>query len=143
MRMITKQDVDEAWENWATIEGFHPAQSLRDDAFTPTTALRMIAHLRFSSMFCDYVLQNEPERIVETSTLDVIRAASERQCDLQEWREDWEILPASAAKDRARRRLAQCHRARMELVCIRHLWLASQAWGHVKGRRDWGGHRNT
>ncbi len=97
-----------------------------DDALTPIAAVRMLAHLRFSSTFCDYVLQNEPERIVEVSRLDVMRAMRAREGDLEEWREDWEILPASPAKDEVRWRLAQAHRARMELICLRHLWLASQ-----------------
>ena len=142
MRTITKQDVDEAWEIWAAMEGTHSSHS-QPDALTPIAAIRLIAQLRFSNMFCDYVLQNEPERIVETTGLDVTRAARERQRDLEEWREDWEILPASAAKDEALRRLVRSHRARMELVCVRHLWLASQAWNRSKVRRDLGGRRTA
>ena len=126
MRNLTKQDVDEAWEAWLATELATSDCAPPDDALTPVAAERMLAHLRFSSTFCDYVLQNEPARIVEVTRLEVMRAARERQSDVEEWREDWEILPDSEAKELARWRFAQSHRARMELVCLRHLWLASQ-----------------
>jgi hypothetical protein len=127
MRNFTKQDVDEAWEAWASTELATHLRAPLDDALTPIAAVRILAHLRFSGAFCDYVLQNEPERIVEVTRLDVMRAVSERRSDLEAWREDWEILPDSQAKEDVRRQLAQSHRARMELICLRHLWLASQA----------------
>lgn len=87
----------------------------------------MIAHTRFCSVFCDHVLQNEPERIIEITKLDVMRAVSGRQCDIQDWLDDWQILPHSPAKEHYRRHLAESERNRMELICLRHLWLASQA----------------
>ena len=127
MRNLTKQDVDEAWEAWVATELATSECAPPDDALTPTGAVRMLAHLRFSSAFCDYVLQSEPARIVEVTRLDVLRAVRARQRDIEEWRDDWEILPDSQAKEEARRRFAQSHRARMELMCLRHLWLASQA----------------
>jgi hypothetical protein len=65
MRNLTKRDVDEAWEEWVAMELATSDCASPDDALTPTTAARMLAHLRFSSAFCDYVLQNEPARIVE------------------------------------------------------------------------------
>ena len=126
MRNLTKQDVDEAWEAWAATELAIHVRVPPDDDLTPIAAIRMLAHLRFISVFCDYVLHNEPERIAEVTRLDVMRAVRERQSDLEEWREDWEILPDSQAKEEARRRLAQSHRTRMELTCLRHLWLASR-----------------
>jgi hypothetical protein len=136
MRNLTKQDVDEAWECWAATELATQDQTSLDDELTPIAAIRMLAHLRFSSTFCDYILQNEPQRIVEVTRVDVLRAVRERQSDLEEWREDWKMLPNSQAKEEARRRLAQSHRARMELICLRHLWLASQAWIQSSDRRD-------
>jgi hypothetical protein len=127
MRNLTKRDVDEAWEEWVATELATSDRTAPDDALTPITAVRMLAHLRFSSAFCDYVLQNEPARIVEVTRLDVLRTERERQSDIEEWRADWEILPDSQAKDHARRQFAPSHRARMELMCLRHLWLASQS----------------
>lgn len=129
MRKITKRDVDEAWQAWAAAEMARP---LRDGepaggGLSPLAAIRLIAHLRFSSAFCDYVLQNEPERIVEITGIDVMRAVTERQRDVEDWLEDWEILPDSVAKEYSRWQLAHSHRVRMELMCLRHLWLASQA----------------
>ena len=138
MRSLTKQDVDEAWRAWAATELATYGDVPSDDALTPIAAARLLAHLRFSGTFCDYVLQNEPERIVEVTRLDVMRAVRERQSDLEEWREDWEILPDSLAKGEARQQLVQSHRARMELICLRHLWLASQAWIQCSDRRDLG-----
>jgi hypothetical protein len=143
MRSFTKQDVDEAWEAWASTELASHVRAPPDDALTPIAAVRMLAHLRFSSAFCDYVLQNEPERIVEVTRLDVIRAVSERRSDLEAWREDWEILPDSQAKEEVRRQLAQSHRAGMELVCLRHLWLASQISKLPKLRRHSGSSRTA
>jgi hypothetical protein len=143
MRSFTKQDVDEAWEAWASTELATHVRAPPDDALTPIAAVRMLAHLRFSSAFCDYVLQNEPERIVEVTRLDVIRAVSERRSDLEAWREDWEILPDSRAKEEVRRQLAQSHRAGMELVCLRHLWLASQTSKLPKLRRHSGSSRTA
>lgn len=143
MRTLTKEDVDEAWDAWAATELAAHDRAPADDALTPITAVRMLAHLRFSSTFCDYVLQNEPERVVEVTRLDVMRAMRERQSDLEEWREDWEILPDSQAKEEARRRLAQSHRARMELICLRHLWLASQTLQPPPLRRPLGGSRTA
>ena len=143
MRSFTKQDVDEAWEAWASTKLATHVRAPLDDALTPNAAVRMLAHLRFSSAFCDYVLQNEPERIVEVTRLDVIRAVSERRSDLEAWREDWEILPDSRAKEEVRRQLAQSHRAGMELVCLRHLWLASQTSKLPKLRRHSGSSRTA
>jgi hypothetical protein len=126
---------------WASTELATHARAPLYDALTPITAVSMLAHLRFSSAFCDYILQNEPERIVEVTRLDVIRAVSERQSDLAAWREDWELLPDSRAKEEAGRQLAQSHRARMELICLRHLWLASQTSKPPFLRRHSGGSR--
>lgn len=126
MRKLQKQDVDDSWNAWVTIELETPDGG-PEDALTPHAALRLLAQLRFSSTFCDYVLQNEPERIVEVTQRDVGRASREWESDLKEWREDWAILPDSEAKKEAHRRLTEAHRRRMELVCLRHLWLASQA----------------
>jgi hypothetical protein len=92
---------------------------------SPATAVRLIAHIRFSSAFCDYVLQNEPERIVEISTLDVLRATAERQREVEEWLKDWEVLPESEAKRQARRQLILP--IALGWICLRHLWIASQA----------------
>jgi len=142
MRNLTKQDVDEAWECWAATELATQDQASLDDELTPIAAIRMLAHLRFSSTFCDYILQNEPERIVEVTRVDVLRAVRERQSDLEEWREDWKMLPNSPAKEEARRRLAQSHRAGKELICLRHLWLASQAWIQSSDRRNLGDGRD-
>ncbi|MGO8917870.1 MAG: hypothetical protein ACLQJR_18360 [Stellaceae bacterium] len=139
MRNLTKQDVDEAWQAWVATELATSDCAPPDDALTPIAAARMLSHLRFSSAFCDYVLQNEPARIVEVTRLDVLRAVRERQSDVEEWREDWEILPDSQAKEEARRRFAQSHRARMELMCLRHLWLASQTSRPTPLRRPLGG----
>jgi hypothetical protein len=127
MRNLSKKDVDDAWDAWVATELAASESDAPGDALTPLAALRLLAQLRFSSTFCDYVLENEPERIVEVTQLDVMRAARERESDLNEWREDWAILPESRAKKDAHRRLAEAHRSRMELVCLRHLWLASQA----------------
>jgi hypothetical protein len=143
MRNFTKQDVDEAWEAWASTELATHVRAPLDDALTPITAVGMLAQLRFSSAFCDYVLQNEPERIVEVTRLDVIRAVSQRQSDLAAWREDWEILPDSRAKEEVRRQLAQSHRTRMELICLRHLWIASQTSKPPSFRRHSGGRRTV
>ena len=143
MRNLTKQDVDDAWEGWVATELATHDRSLPEDALTPGAALRLLAHLRFSSAFCDYVLQNEPERIVEVTRLDVARAVMERRSDMEEWRQDWAVLPDSGAKDEARRRLAQSHRARMELICLRHLWLASQTSKAPPFRRGFGGSRTV
>jgi hypothetical protein len=136
MRTLTKQDVDEAWQSWAATELATQDRDSPGDELTPIAAVRMLAHLRFSSTFCDYILQNEPERLVEVTQVDVLRAVRERQSDLEEWREDWKILPDSQAKEEARRRFAQSHRARTELICLRHLWLASQARIQSSDRRD-------
>jgi hypothetical protein len=143
MRNFTKQDVDEAWEAWASTKLAAHVRAPLDDALTPNAAVRMLAHLRFSSAFCDYVLQNEPERIVEVTRLDVIRAVGEQKSDLEAWREDWEILPDSPAKEEVRRHLAQSHRAGMELICLRHLWLASQTSRPPSLRRNSGGSRTV
>ncbi len=129
MHKLTKWDVDEAWRAWVTIEMTYPSHDSKvlGDGLSPTAALRMIAHARFCSMFCEYALQNEPERIVEITRLDVMRAISGRQREIQEWLEDWEILPESPAKEHYRQHLAESQRGRIELICLRHLWLASQA----------------
>jgi hypothetical protein len=127
MRKLSKQDVDDAWNAWVATELAAADSGAPDDALSPLAARRVLAQLRFSSTFCDYVLQNEPERIVEVTQLDVLRVARERESDLNEWREDWAILPESQAKKEGHRRLTEAHRCRMELVCLRHLWLASQA----------------
>lgn len=126
MRKPSKKDVDDSWDAWVATELATSDKEASDDVLTPLAALRLLAQLRFRSTFCDYVLQNEPERIIEVTQLDVMRAARERESDLTEWREDWAILPGSQAKKDAHRRLTEAHRCRMELVCLRHLWLASQ-----------------
>lgn len=129
MRKLTKLDVDEAWRAWVAIEMTYPSHDGKAprEGHSPTSAIRMIAHARFCSVFCEYTVQNEPERIVEITKLDVIRAISGRQREIQEWLEDWEVLPESPAKEHYRQHLAESQRARMELICLRHLWLASQA----------------
>lgn len=127
MRKPSKKDVDSAWDAWVATELATSDSDAPDDVLTPFAARRLLAQLRFNSTFCDYVLQNEPERIVEVTQLDVMRAARQRESDLSEWREDWAILPQSQAKKDAHRRLTEAHRCRVELVCLRHLWLASQA----------------
>src|ERR1700720_3676250 len=106
MRTFSKQDVDEAWEAWASTKLATHVRAPLDDALTPNAAVRMLGHQRFSSAFCDYVLQNEPERIVEVTRLDVIRALNEQKSDLEAWREDWEILPDFPATGEGRRDLA-------------------------------------
>jgi hypothetical protein len=128
VRKLTKCDVDDAWRAWVTIEMTYPSHESKmlSEGLSPTSALRMIGHARFCSMFCEYVLQNEPERIVEITRLDVMRAISGREREIREWVEDWEILPESPAKEHYRQHLAQSQRGRMELICLRHLWLASQ-----------------
>jgi len=139
MRKVSKRDVDEAWSAWAASEvACGQCGTAPDNTLSPTAAARMIALLRFNSMFCDYVLQNESWRIVEVTQPAIMRATRERQLDLEEWQEDWEILPGSAAKEHYRRHLAQSHRTRMELICMRHLWLASQACGSSPDRRPLG-----
>ena len=135
MRTLTKHDVDQAWESWAATELATQDQDPPGHELTPVAAVRMLARLRFSSTFCDYISQNEPERIVEVTRIDLLRAMRERQSDLEEWLEDWKMLPDSQAKEEARRRLAQSHRASTELICLRHLWLASQAWIQSSDRR--------
>ena len=141
MRKITKQDIEDAWQAWATIEMALPIYDggWAGNGLTPDTAARMIAHLRFSSVFCDYVLQNEPERVVEVTKPALMKAVAERQRDVEEWLEDWEPLPDSMAKEHSRRRLAESHRFRMELICLRQLWLASLAsvgkFGTFEGQR--------
>jgi len=129
MRKLTKWDVDEAWRALIAIEMTYPSHDSKapGKGLSPTSALRMIAHARFCSMFCEYAVQNEPERIVEITRLDVMRAISGRQREIQEWLEDWEIFPESPAKEHYRQHLAESQRGRMELICLRHLWLASQA----------------
>jgi hypothetical protein len=129
MRKLTQRDVEDAWAAWVAVEMAYPI----DDGMAPTqkispiAAIRMIAHTRFCSVFCDHVLQNEPERVVEITRLDVMRAISEWQRDLRDWLDDWQILPHSPAKEHYREHLAESQRYRMELICLRHLWLASQA----------------
>jgi hypothetical protein len=135
MRRLTRQDVEEAWQAWAATELATYDRVPSHAALTPIVAARMLAHQRFSSVFCDYVLQNEPGRIVEITRLDVMRAVRERENELEEWREDWEIFADCAVKEEARRQLAQSQRAVMELTCLRHLWLASQAWLRSSDRR--------
>jgi hypothetical protein len=128
MRKTTKRDVEEAWEAWAAIETALPPRDIgwAENGLTPATAARLLAHLRFSAAFCDYVSQNEPERIVEVTKSAVIRAFAERQHDVKVWLEDWEKLPESVAKQLSRQCLVESHRFRTELMCLRHLWLASQ-----------------
>jgi hypothetical protein len=127
MRNPSKNDVDDSWNALVATELAVSENGGPDDALTPITALRLMAQLRFNSTFCDYVLLNEPQRIVEVTQPDVMRAVKERESDLNEWREDWATLPDSPAKKHALRRLTEAHRSRMELVCLRHLWLALQA----------------
>src|ERR1700686_254513 len=129
MRKLTKWDVDEAWRAGGAIEMTSPRHDSKalGVGLSATSAIRTIAHVRFCSMFCEYAVQNEPERIVEITTLDVLRAISGRQREIQEWLEDWEILPESLAKEHYRQHLAESQRNRMEVICLRHLWLASQA----------------
>jgi hypothetical protein len=128
MRKVTRYDVDEAWLEWVAVDmTYSSPASVVGDGISPTSALRMITHARFCSLFCEQVLQNEPDRIVEITRLDIIRAVSGREREIQEWVEDWEILPASQAKEHYRQHLAQSQRDRIELICLRHLWLASQA----------------
>ena len=128
MRKLTQRDVEDAWAAWVAVEMAYPI----DDGMAPTqkispiAAMRMIAHTRFCSVFCDHVLQNEPQRVVEITKLDVLRAISEWQRDLRDWLDDWQILPHSPAKEHYREHLAESQRYRMELICLRHLWLASQ-----------------
>ena len=129
MRKPTIGDVDAAWRSWVAVDIAYPAHdmALQSEGFSPITAVRMIAHARFSCMFCDYIKQSEPERFIKITKLDVMRAIAGHQREMQEWLEDWEILPDSLAKDHYRRHLAESQRSRMELICLRHLWLASQA----------------
>ena len=127
MRNTSKNDVDESWNAWVATALADSDGGGPDDALTPFAALCLVAQLDFISTFCDYVLQHEPERIVEVTQLDVMRAARAQESDLNKWREDWAILPESLAKKHARRRLTAAHRRRMELVCLHHLWLALQA----------------
>ena len=129
MRKLTKWDVDEAWRAWIAVDMAYPSHDTKalGERLSPTLAIRMIAHARFCSMFCEYTIQNTPERIVEITRLDVMRAISGRQREIEEWLEDWELLPESPAKEHYRLHLAESQRARMELICLRHLWLASQA----------------
>jgi hypothetical protein len=129
MRRPTKRDVDEAWQAWLEIDVAVPVQAREpaNEALSPVAAMRFIAHLRFVSSFCDYVLQNERQRIREISPSDLLRCLQERQRQKNEWLADWDLLPDSLAKAAARRQLAEAQRAAMELVCLRHLWLASLA----------------
>ena len=129
MRKVTKRDVEDAWQAWAAIEIALPPHDggWAGNGLTPATAARMLAHLRFSAVFCDYILRNEPGRIAEVTKTAVMQAVAERQREVEVWLEDWESLPESMAKIHSRRWLADSHRFRMELVCLRHLWLASQA----------------
>jgi hypothetical protein len=127
MRKTSKNDVDESWKVWVATELAASDRGGPYGALTPFAALCLVAQMDFISTFCDYVSQHEPERIVEVTQLDVMRAAREEESDLSEWREDWAILPESQAKKHARRRLTEAHRRRIELTCLRHLWLALQA----------------
>jgi hypothetical protein len=129
MRQPTKRDVDEAWRAWLEIDLAIPVQACEaaNDALSPLTAMRLIAHLRFSSTFCDYVLQNERQRIREIPQSELLSCMQERERQKNDWLADWDLLPASLAKVAARRQLAEGQRAWMELVCLRHLWLASLA----------------
>jgi hypothetical protein len=129
MQKVTDRDVEDAWHAWAAIEIALPPDdgAWAGNGLTPATAARMLAHLRFSTAFCDYVLQTEPGRIVEVTKSAVMQAVAERQREVEAWLEDWGSLPESIAKQHSRRWLAESHRFRMELFCLRHLWLASQA----------------
>jgi hypothetical protein len=60
MRTLTKQDVDEAWESWAATELATQDQDSPGDELTPIAAVRMLAHLRFSSTFCDIYCKTSP-----------------------------------------------------------------------------------
>jgi hypothetical protein len=128
MRKVTKRDVEDAWQAWAAVDTAIPLQDVGSagNGLTPAAAARLLAHLRFSAAFCDYVLQNEPGRIVEVTKSAVMHTVAERQQEVEAWLEDWEALPESSAKEHSRQCLAESHRLRMELVCLRHLWLASQ-----------------
>jgi hypothetical protein len=129
MRRPTKWDVEQAWRAWVATEMTYPDYDSKtpSEGLSPISAVRMIAHARFCCVFCDYVVRHELERIVEITRLDVMRAISARQRDIQEWLDDWQILPESPAKEHYRRHLADSQRSRIELICLRHLWLASQA----------------
>jgi hypothetical protein len=129
MLQPTKRDVDEAWQAWLEIDLAIPVQACEaaNDALSPLTATRLIAHLRFSTMFCDYVLHNERQRIREISQLELLRCTQKRRRQKEEWLADWEPLPDSLAKAAARRQLAEAQRGLIELVCLRHLWLMSLA----------------
>jgi hypothetical protein len=67
MRELTQWDVDEAWCAWVAVEMTYPIHDSKalTQGMSPIAAIRMIAHARFCSTFCDYVVQNEPKRIVE------------------------------------------------------------------------------
>jgi catalase (peroxidase I) len=54
MLQPTKRDVDEAWQAWLEIDLAIPVQACEaaNDALSPLTATRLIAHLRFSTMCC-------------------------------------------------------------------------------------------
>lgn len=129
MRKVTKRDVEDAWRVWAAIDIALPLPDggWAANGLTPATAARMLAHLRFSAAFCDYILQNEPGRIVEVTKTAVMQAVAKRQREVEVWLEDWKSLPESMAKEHSREWLAESHRFQMELICLRQLWLASQA----------------